>query len=110
MGNEYSLASRMYCLQPLYQLEQALPEFDDVPSTTWRRFPFEIFLQGPFVGKLQEDVVIISMDIATIELYDAIRLPHTSESADLLVVTRLAILGWIPLEQECICVRIVRLL
>lgn len=49
------------------------------------------------------------MDVAAVKLDDALRLPYTSKSADFLVVAMLAILGWVPLEQERICIRIVRL-
>lgn len=49
------------------------------------------------------------MDIAAIELDNAVRLPYTSKSIDFLIVKRLAILGRIPLEQEGIRVGIIGL-
>jgi hypothetical protein len=49
------------------------------------------------------------VDVAAVELDDAVRLPYTSEPCDFLVVARFPILGWVPLEQEGIRVRIIRL-
>lgn len=53
---------------------------------------------------------MISVDIATIKLDDAIRLPYTSETIDFLGVMGLAFLGWVPLEQEHVPIGIGRLL
>lgn len=50
---------------------------------------------------------MFSVYIATIELDDAICLPHTSKTIDFLNIMRLAFLGRIPLQEKCVRVRIV---
>jgi hypothetical protein len=42
----------MYGFQSFNNLEEAVPEFDDIPSATWWRLSLEVFLKRAFVGKL----------------------------------------------------------
>jgi hypothetical protein len=62
----------MYGFQGFDKLEEAIPNFDDVPSTTWWPLPLEIFLKRALVGKLNQNVIVLSVNVAAIEPYDTL--------------------------------------
>jgi hypothetical protein len=64
----------MHGFESLDDLEEAIPEFDDISSTAWWRLFLEVFLERPFVGKLKENIVAISMRVAAVKPYDTFRM------------------------------------
>ena len=47
----------MYGFESLDEMEQTIPEFDDVPCSTWWRLFLEVFFKRAFVGKLKASFV-----------------------------------------------------
>jgi hypothetical protein len=64
----------MYSFESLDELEETIPEFNDIPSATWWRLFLEVFLERPFVGKLKENIIAISMRVAAMKPYDIFRM------------------------------------
>ena len=62
----------MYGFQGFDKLEETVPEFDDIPSTTRRPLCLEIFLKRALVGKFKKDIVVVSMCVTAKEPYDAL--------------------------------------
>ncbi len=97
----------MHGFESLDELEETIPEFDNVSSTTWWRLISKVFFQRSFVGKLNEDVIVISMRITAMELYDALRMLGIREVFDFLSVLNFR---GIAFERKSIWVRVVNLL
>ena len=76
----------MYGFESLDELEDTIPEFDDVPSATRWRLSLEVFFERTFISKLQEDIVIISMRVTAMKLHDALRVLGIREVLDFLSV------------------------
>lgn len=64
----------MHGFESLDDLEEAIPEFDDIFSTTWWRLLLKVFLERPFVGKLKENIVAIPMRVTAMKPYDTFRM------------------------------------
>jgi hypothetical protein len=62
----------MHGFESLDELEETIPEFDDVSSPAWWRLFLEVFLKRAFVGKLKENIVAISMLITAMKSYDTL--------------------------------------
>jgi len=70
------LLNRMYGFQSLDQLKETFPELNDIRTLARRRLPLEIFLKRALVCEFKKHIEFISMDVATIKLYNIIRVPH----------------------------------
>ena len=87
-------------------MEQILPELDDINASTWRRLGLEVFLKRAFVSVLEENIKFVSMDVAAVELDDAVGVFHAAEAVDLLLVWTLVFLRGVPFEIVSIDVRV----
>jgi len=65
----------MYGYESLDELEEAIPKFDNVSSSTWWRLFLEVFFKRAFVGIFKENVVAISMYITAMKSYNTLRMP-----------------------------------
>jgi hypothetical protein len=97
----------MYGFESLDKLKETIPEFDDIPSTTWWCLILEVFFERTFISKLKEDVVVTSMRVTAVKSHDALRVLGIGEVLDFLFVL---IFRDIPFEHEGIWVSIVDLL
>lgn len=92
-------------LQAFNELEEILPELDDIGGATGRRFVLEVLFEGAFVGVFQQDVALISVAVTTVEPDDAANLFYGTEAVHLLVVLRTTLWSRISFHKESVGVR-----
>jgi hypothetical protein len=62
----------VYCFESFNETKKAIPEFDNITSTTWWSLLLKIIFKGAFVGVFEKYVVVIPMAVATMKLYNAL--------------------------------------
>lgn len=100
----------MYGFQSLGELKQSVPEFDDIHVMTWRRFILEVFLKRAFVGILKENVAIVSVPVAAMKPYDAVRMFQIPPTSDFLSIIIFSLCREVSLEDKSVTVGMIRFL